>query len=229
MNLKFLQNTWKDTPEYHKTIAELFTDSVNENSDLSFHRTWVESHAHGFGERPFWYLWKLILDGLPSHPALLEVGVYMGATLSAWKLLRPDAFVFGITPLDSSDGHLDVDYSARIKQIHDEFKQPEPILLVGRSDSGSVVSKASNVLYDVIYLDGGHTREVVDFDLSIYPKMVKKCGYLVIDDANCNMNMPFGFFQGIQSVTDAKLAWLATNPPFEFVCSVVHISVFKRI
>ena len=42
--------------------------------------------------------------------------------------------------------------------------------------------------------------------------------------------MPFGFFQGIQPVTDAVLEWEQTNigKDFEFVFNVVHLKVYKR-
>lgn len=229
MNLNHLKHNWVDTPEYHSLISQEFAELVDATPDLKAHREWVSSRAHGFGEKSFWWLWKLILDELPENPNLCEVGVYMGATLSVWRLLKPEANIYGITPLDSSDGHIDVPYLDRIQQIHDEFKQRMPILYVGRSDNEAVIEMAKQQEYDLIYLDGGHSREVVDWDLATYPQMIKSGGYLVIDDCNNNLNFPpSGFFTGIQSVTDAKLAWLATNPDFDFICSVVHISVFQR-
>lgn len=230
MNLKTLTNNWEDTPEYHKTINESFHSNVTIFSpDLKAHRDFVEHNAHGFGERSFWWLWKILLDSLGEHPALCEIGVYKGATLSVWRLLRPDAYIFGITPLDGTGIGIETDYLGEIRRIHDEFKQPMPTIYKGLSDAPDVVAKVAAILYDVMYVDGGHSYETALFDLTTYSEMVKKGGYLVVDDCNNEMNMEFGMFQGIASVTDAKIAWLSTNPPFEFVCSVVHISVYRRV
>jgi hypothetical protein len=228
-SLKELQASWVDTEAYHKEINESFATKVAGDPLLGVHRHWVSSHAHGFGENSFWWMWKLICDELPSNPAMLEVGVYMAATLSVWRLLRPDAHIFGITPLDSSDGHLDVPYLDRIQQIHDEFKQPMPHLLVGRSDNAEVMAKAANILYSVIYLDGGHSAEVISHDLRTYPQMVQKGGYLVIDDAACWMHQPFGYFQGILPVSEALVDYMKDNSAnWEFIGNCVHLVVYKR-
>lgn len=225
-----LQASWQDTEAYHKEINEVFTANVAAHPLLGVHRHWVSSHAHGFGENSFWWMWKLICDELPVNPAMMEVGVYMSATLSVWRLLRPDAHIFGITPLDSSDGHLDVPYLERIQQIHDEFKQPMPHLFVGRSDAPEVVEKAGLILYDTVYVDGSHQFKDVCFDLNTYSKMVKKGGYFAVDDSACRTKQPWGYFQGIKDVCDALERWETSDlgKEFEFLGNVVHLMVYKR-
>jgi hypothetical protein len=60
--------------------------------------------------------------------------------------------------------------------------------------------------------------------------MIKQGGYLLIDDACNDMNQPWGYFQGIQPVTDAVLKWEKTEigQEFEFLFNVVHNRLYRR-
>lgn len=229
MNLIELKDNWQDTPEYHQLVHDSFCLMVNADEKLKSHRDFIEANVFGFGERSFHWLWKLICNELPKNPNLLEIGVFRGATLSLWRQLREDAFIAGISPLSSEGGYWESDYDADVKKIHCEFGLHQPVIVQEYSNSATAIGYAKDKEWDLIYVDGDHSREGALFDINTYSHMVKVGGYLVIDDCNSNMKMPFGYFQGHQAVTDAKLEWLNTNPPFEFVCSVVHISVFKRI
>lgn len=219
---------WIDTEVYHTSVKNLMEDIVDAKPFLSEHRDWVTARAHGFGERAFHGMWySLFLTDLPRENLnLLEVGVYKGQILSLWRLLAPDARITGITPLDSSDGHLDENYLQHIATIHDAFKQPMPCIIKGLSQDPVIQAKVKDEQYDVVYIDGGHTREVVDADLAFYPNLVKPGGYLVIDDACNDFRMIFGEFQGLQPVTDAVLAWDSSG--FEFVGNVIHNRIYKR-
>lgn len=232
MTLTELKNQWQDTPESHQHIHELFTSLVNKDEQLNAHRTWVEQNVWGFGERSFWWLWKLICEELPEKcPAMLEIGVFRAATLSLWQILKPDAFTVGITPLDTSGGVWESDYAKDIVTIFKQFNIPEPPTIIPFSSHEKIaIYRAKRYTeYSVVYLDGDHSFEGTLADLNDYAPMVKQGGYLVIDDCNNDMNMPFGYFTGIQTVTDAKTEWLSSNgSDWEFICSVVHISVFKR-
>jgi|GEM_PF-3601067 len=230
MNLTDFKNDWRDEPDYHKNIHELFIERVNTNEILKAHRDYVEQNIWGFGERSFWWLWKLICEELPESPTMLEVGIFRGATISLWKLLRPDAKCFGVSPLDSTDGHWESDYEADVRKIHDDFELNQPIIFKGLSGDKEIVWAAQERNYDLIYLDGGHTYEVIANDFLNYAPLVKQGGYLVIDDCNNEMSMPFGFFQGIDDVTNAKIKYMgSTDEGWEFIFSVVHISVYKRV
>lgn len=227
MTLSDLKSEWQDTEVFHKTIHEHFTELVNNDPELDAHRTYVESRVYGMGERSFWWLWKLLLDTLPESPKLLEVGVFKGATLSLWKLLCKDAEVFGVTPLDGrGTGWVGEDYFAHITKIHSDFGLDMPYLIIGGSEEPGVIAQAKGE-YDVVYVDGDHSEEGALSDLNNYSKYVKAGGYLVIDDCCCDFHMPWGYFQGIQPVQDAFEKWDKTG--FEFVCSVVHLRVMRRV
>lgn len=233
MNLQDLKNNWVDEPNYHKMINETFIENVNECKWLREHRDFVEQNAFGFGERSFHYMWSLLINEMPNEFSFMEIGVFRFQIVSLVKLLalHQDKIVhrYCITPLDSTDGHWESDYAKDGETIHDEFDLPKDyILYKGLSTNLSIVKKVKDTEpYDIVYIDGGHAYEVIKCDLDNFPSMVKVNGYLVIDDACTDMNMPWGFFQGISSVTNAVLEW--ENDNFEFQFNVVHLRVYKRI
>lgn len=231
MTLTDLKQNWTDTEEYHKHIHETLCDLVNAEPELKAHRDWIEQNIFGFGERSFWWLWILLLSELPETAKLLEIGVLKGATLSLWKQLRPHANVFGVTPLSSAGGVWDDDYMAAIKLIHGRFNNGQiPFLFVGLSEDEKVMVQVKDkVPYDLVYVDGGHTRENIDNDLLHYAPLVKPGGFLVVDDAACWMHMPFGYFQGILPVSEGLADYIKENSAdWEFITNVVHLMVYKR-
>jgi len=231
MTLTDLKNSWVDEPDYHKQIHESFCEKVNADPKLKEHRDFVQDNIWGFGERSFWWLWKLICDELPDDAILCEIGVFKGATLSVWQLLQKNKGVtVGVTPLNSTGIGWEGDYKAMIHEILKRFNGHQPILIEGLSESKYVIDEAKFLApYDIVYIDGGHERRHIDNDLLHYAPMVKQGGYLVIDDACCDMKMPWGYFQGIQDVTDGVLAYMAEHGnDWEFICNVVHLRLYKR-
>lgn len=229
MTLTDLHTQWQDTPDYHSHVHELFSDLVNQDWKLCDHRDFVEK-GYGFGERSFWWLWKLLCDEQESGFSFLEIGVYKGATLSLVKLLRPDATVHGVTPLSPEGGYGESDYMNDIKTLHEYFGQDIPAIIHGSSHEKWVIQTVRDMgKWDIVYIDGDHSYEGCLADLTDYSPSVRVGGYLVMDDSNTNLDMPWGYFRGHKEVTEAKLTWLKTQTDFEFVCNVVHISVFRRV
>jgi hypothetical protein len=237
MNLKEYAKEWKDSPEYHKEINDTFIGFVNDNPKLKAHRDFVEGNAFGFGERSFHWLHKLLVDEMPNEFKFLEIGVFRGQVLSLYRLLADmsgkKVIRYGVSPMDSSDGHWDSDYFADAVTIHQQFNLKKDYTIYhGSSTDKNIIEKAqSTTPYDILYIDGGHTFDIVQSDLASYPQMIKKGGYLLIDDACNDMNQPWGYFQGIQPVTDAVLQWEKTEigKEFEFIFNVVHNRLYKRI
>lgn len=233
MSLQDVQDIWRDQPEIHQAINEDFATKVNAIPELKAHRDWTERNIFGFGERSFLYLHKLLVDEMPETFTFLEIGVFRGAILSLYKLLADmqgkQVQRYGITPLDGTDGHWDSDYAKDIKTIHDQFKLNKDYkILHGLSSDVKVLTQAVHLNLDILYIDGGHTYDVVKNDLFNYPQLVKPGGYLVIDDCCNNFSMPFGYFTGIEPVTRAVNEWEATQKDFEFILSVVHNKVYRR-
>jgi len=235
MTLKELSKTWEDTEVFHKNINDTFAEKVNGVEWLREHRKFVTANAFGFGENCFHWLWKLLVDEMPSEFSFLEIGIFRGQVLSLMKMLASSTgrsvTRYGVSPLSNADGHWYSDYAEDIKTIHNKFFIPQDYTIYqGLSTEPEIIEQAKKTApYDILYIDGGHTLDVVTSDFKHYAPMVKRGGYLVVDDCNNEMNMPFGFFQGIAPVTQAKMEYMKQHPnDWEFVFSVVHISVFRK-
>lgn len=229
---------WTDRPEVHKEIHETFCDLVNNQPDLKAHRDFIEQNIFGFGERSFHWMWNLIVKELPDKFTFLEIGVLKGQVLSLVEILanmhEKTTKRYGITPLNGEGGVWpDDDYKQHIENIHDAFGLKKDYkLLVGLSEDPEIIKKASKLKLDVLLVDGGHETRHITSDLTHYAPLVKQGGYLVIDDS-CNIfHMPFGYFQGIQAVSeyvDKILPPVTPNPEWEFIFSVVHNRVYKKL
>lgn len=234
MDLKTFQHTWADTPEAHAHTNDLFRQLVDADPQLKAHRNFVEQHVFGFGEHSFWYLWKLVLQELPKEPSMLEIGIFKGATISLWQMLRPDALVWGVSPMNGAGtGWTEDDYWAHVNYIYEKFNadlphESLPVILLGYSEEEGIIKSATRE-YDLVYVDGGHAYETALSDLKNYAPMVKTDGYLVIDDCACDMHEPFGFFQGIADVQKAFDEYMSENEDkWEFVGNVVHLRIMRR-
>lgn len=230
MTLTELKTEWVDTPEFHKAIHEAFTDLVNADPTLKSHRDWCDVNFHGLGERSFGWAWKQICQDLTLNPKMCEIGVLRGQIISLWKLLRPDAIVLGITPMDSSGNVWESDYKADIAKIHDYFGLEQPLLYKGFSQDNEAVMTATLMGdLDCLYIDGSHEYADVLADFKNYALMVKQGGWLVVDDACCEMKMWWGAFQGVQEVTDATLRYMRDKEDmWEFQGNVMHLRLYRR-
>ena len=122
MTLDKYADIWIDVPEYHNTIHDSFIQLVNNDELLKKHRDFVEKNAFGFGERSFGWLFKLVIDEMPEEFSFLEIGVFRGSSLSLVKLLadkyNKKVNRYGVSPMDTSDGHWDSDYFHDVYHIH---------------------------------------------------------------------------------------------------------------
>lgn len=231
-NIEEFAAAWQDTPEFAAQTVEQFNQATNLHpiGDL---RTYVEQYGYGFGERCFYWMWKLIFNSLPRNPHLLEIGVYKGQVLALWRMLSKGATISGITPLDTSGGMADRDYAQDIADLHNAFKLPRTYQIIqGRSDSKDcILQAAQEAPYDVVYIDGGHAYSEAKHDILTYAPMVEVGGYLVIDDCANRMKQPHGFFQGIDSVSkavDELLAPFTNNDEWKHLGCVVHNRIWQR-
>lgn len=225
-NLSGVLKVWHDDTETHKLINETFTDNVNSTLKLKEYRDWIEENIFGFGERSFLWMWKLLIDTLPPDFSFLEIGVFRGQILGLVRILAPQADITGITPLTSEGGHWESDYEADIKLLHQMFKLKQPKIIKGLSTDAEVIEQAG--MYDIVYIDGGHSYEVAKSDIWIYSSMVKVGGLLVIDDCAHKYNLPDGYFKGIDDVSRA-VDELLPNGYYIELFNVVHNRIFKRI
>ncbi|KPK89994.1 MAG: hypothetical protein AMJ88_16795 [Anaerolineae bacterium SM23_ 63] len=231
---------WINSKDYALDLRDRFTSYVNTDLDLLDHRLYIERHAYGMGERCFHWLWKLIVDQMPEFFKFLEVGVYKGQIPSLIRLLanrtNREAEIFGVTLLSNSSGGIgerpnfpEGDYGKYIWDLHKRFDLEQPTLIVGDSTNPLVQSvTAEQSPFEIIYIDGCHEYDFVSQDLRFYPTLLKPGGFLVVDDASNFLEQPWGFFQGIESVSKAVRAVIETDPKFEHLLAVVHDRVWRK-
>lgn len=228
---------WKNDAETQKQLHEGFVEKVNSIDKLNDHRTFVEQNIFGFGERSFHWLWHLVVQELPKNFTFLEIGVLKGQTLSLVKMLADmqgkKVKRYGVTPLSSEGGVWESDYKADIEMIHDLFDlEKDYKILQGLSEDPAIIEQAKKLKLDVLYIDGGHEERHITNDIVEYSPMVKPGGFMVIDDCCNSFSMPFGYFQGIQAVTsvvDRMLPPATHSDEWEFVFSVVHNRVYRKV
>jgi hypothetical protein len=182
-------------------------------------------------------MWQLIINEMPRAFTFLEIGVFKGQTLSLVELIASKQAKkvkrYGVTPLSTEGGVWESDYKKDIETIHDTFNiKKDYTILNGLSEDQEIIKQASKLSLDILYIDGGHDERHITNDIENYAHLVKPGGYMVIDDCCNTFKMPFGYFQGIESVTrvvDKILPPAAQSTEWEFVFSVVHNRVYKKL
>ena len=161
------------------------------------------------------------------HP-LYDIQVKFRTDMNGKKIKR-----YGVTPLSTEGGVWESDYKKDIETIHNEFKLAKDYeLIVGLSEVPEVIKKAASLKLDVLYIDGGHDERHIKNDIENYAHLVKQGGYMVIDDCCNSFKMPFGYFQGIDIVTnvvDRMLPPVTPSSEWQFVFSCVHNRVYKKL
>ena len=235
---------YSDNEASHTALWNSFLSNVQALPYLKKHRDYVEAGGFGYGDRPFHWMWKLLVSEMPSKFNFLEIGVFQGQTLSLVGLLAgrmaKNAKVVGITPLDRTGDqyatHPDLDYAARIKKIHLDHGLGRPTIINGLSFDPRVKHLAQEEgPYDLVYIDGCHDYLVVVDDITSYAPMVRPGGFLVVDDAGNNLKLPKGLIPhdwfGLEDVSQAVKNTLeegALREQFEHLFAVGHNRVFRR-
>ena len=204
--------SYRNTVEWHKWAYEDFDFKARNTSWLFDHREWVVKNFWGMGDTCHWWMWKLMIDQLAGGFKILEVGVYRGSILSLipWIALHPykEGYTYGVTPLkpttddyetyaESPNGYqADIAYACR-----HWGNNAQPQLMTGMSYDPSIVADARMYgPFDIVYIDGGHTYECVAMDIFNYVPLVKKGGFLVMDDASWYLNFEPQIWRGYESV-----------------------------
>ena len=247
MNIQSLQDiaqNYRNSVDVHTDILSGFLDATNATPYLRAHRDFVEANQHGFGDREFHWMWKLVVDAMPPSWSFLEIGVYKGQVLSLVQLISQQqgkqCNACGITPLDNSGDAVSAyelkageDYYSLIRLIHEQFQiasWPQAKLIRGFSNDAAVIRMArSNAYYDAIYIDGCHDYEVVVSDINYYAPMVRPGGYLICDDASALLQMPGNRYIGWEPVSRAVRDALEPRTDFKHLFAVGHNRIWQRV
>jgi len=235
MNIQEFKNLPKGTEKDQHFITDEFTRLTNEIPELKEFRDVVEKEVWGFGERAFLGMHKMIVESFDKPIKFLEIGVYKSQILVLYgilsRLLDKSIVIYGITPLDSSDGHIESDYRQDIIDLHDMYDIEQPLIIEGLSQDKEVITQSELISpFDIILIDGSHEYLDVVFDINTYSSMVAIGGYLIMDDsANDLEGAYWGAFWGIEKVTQATCEFFNGNKNWEYIGNVVHNKIFKRI
>lgn len=242
-SLADLESSYKDTPESHANVWNTCLAGVNSTAYLKEHRDYIDANHYGYGDRPYHFMWHLIVKAMPTAFNFLEIGVFQGQVLSliarASEQNAKLAACFGVTPLDQTGDqyatHPRINYRNRIKALHEKFNVRQPTIIQGMSYDPRVKSQVRRLpAFDLVYIDGCHDFDVVVDDLETYVNspILKPGGYVVIDDAANDLDIPDDLiptnFKGLQDVTDALLACALQSRGFKHVAAVGHNRIFKK-
>lgn len=244
MTVQSVTDFYEDTPEKHKLIWNGFKTIVNAIPQLRDHRSWVVTNRWGYGNRSLTWNIALLLREMPHNFKFLEIGVYMGATISLTSMLNKrygkQGSIYGLTPL-TSDGdkyskHPEVNYEERIQQIYAHFGLSGDDLQIihGFSNDESIIEIAKNEgPYHIILVDGCHDYDVVVSDIQRYGEMLVHGGYMIIDDASNDLKIPNGLirmdWRGLPDVTKAVQDTLDKDSGFRFCYAVGHNKIYQKI
>lgn len=238
--LKEVIDNYEPTADFQKELCEDWYNKVNQVPQLKALRDFVEENQFGHGERPFYWMWYVLAQEMPIKFSFCEVGVYKSQTLVMMDLIAQmqskTVLRVGISPLTSEGGHPESDYEADIKTLHDFSEVPMDLHLIkGRSQDPVVMIEAkmaSGRGYDMIYIDGNHSTEVVTADILNYLPMLKVGGFLIMDDCCNGWDLPQGYFSGISSVSDAVNSLLpptTESEDVEFLFNCCHVRVYRKL
>jgi len=233
-------NIQDNTAEHNEDVVNSFAELCNQIPELKKHRDFIEESQlrfnmiYGHGHRSLQYLWKLLVDEMPSEFSFLEIGVYKGQILSLIEMLTKmsgkRSAINGVTPLFDPE-FAPYDRGPFITNIYKQFNldQKNTAIFNGRSGDPEVIKKiSSKAPFDMVYIDGDHSYDGTVLDIETYGPMVQSKGFLIIDDCNTYKNMPDGLFSGIDTVSDAVRNKVETDKSFREVLTCMHVRVWQK-
>ena len=217
-----------------KVLYKTFEQNVIDNLTL-FNQF---ENTPGFGELPFSWSWYLLIKSMPETFTFLEIGVYKGRVLALVQMvanmLAKNVKIYGITPLDgnATDKYSEyekTDYLQSIKKSYQisnsTFKNTK--IIIGYSQKEDIIRKASEVQYDIIFIDGCHDYDIVCSDITNYTPFLKVGGYLVLDDANLYLEGAYGIFLGHPDV--GKAIEDCIHSDFVELYAIGHNRIWKKV
>ena len=186
---------WENTTQANKTIYDYFESEVDNYDFLKKHCQVISSASLGYGEKPFRYLWLILLAQLGTSGKFLEIGVYKGSILALSQMIAEKLGIeletYGLTPLDTTGDKYSIyandDYDYGVSYVYHSLgvSLDHTSIIQGLStDEKAKQSARDNGPYDVLYIDGGHDYSTVINDIDLCTEILKVGGLMVMDDAS---------------------------------------------
>lgn len=178
-------------------------------------------------------LWSLLSKKFNAKVSISGISPLSGNVSPAsplifyWKYLTDSKF-----RKDAKAGNFynNEDYRQIISDLFNAFELDfsNVVLLKGYSTDQNILKKIDQSVYDLIYIDGDHTREIAEQDIRNYSIKIMKGGFLVMDDASCNI--PGGeegqYWKGHQPVSDA--CEILPSLGFVNILNIGHNRVYQK-
>jgi SAM-dependent methyltransferase len=241
-DFKKFSTEWENTIEYNEYIYNTFGKEVDNSEILSNHFNIITEYKLAYGEKPFMYLWPLIVSQIPEGGKFLEIGVYKGSILALTqtvsKHLNLNITSYGLTPLSnagdkySNYDYLDYGYYISFLYHKLEIDINDTIIIEGLStDENAKEAAKIESPYDVVYIDGGHDYETVINDIELCNQILKPGGILVMDDASSELNLSKNHpgFTGHPDVAKAIIDDLDNRDNYKHLFACGHNRVWKKL
>jgi hypothetical protein len=98
-------------------------------------------------------------------------------------------------------------------------------LIKGYSTDTAIIEGLSKHKFAIIYIDGDHTFNGVTNDIQNYAGLVEKGGFLIMDDASCNIPGT-KYWKGHQSVSEA--CKIIDSLPFKNILNIGHNRIYQK-
>ncbi len=120
------------------------------------------------------------------------------------------------------------DYLARNREIFAAFGVDFAAVRLARgtSDDPVVLAQFAGRAFELVYIDGDHSFEVVASDITHFAPLVVPGGLMVMDDAACELPGE-GFWKGVAEVSRAARAIPALG--FDNPLNVGHNRLYRRV
>ncbi|MGV3464694.1 MAG: class I SAM-dependent methyltransferase [Heyndrickxia sp.] len=176
-------------------------------------------------------LWKLIEKNLNINIDVTGITPLEGNPKSNNKLLHKIKSFLSkkyINDINAGNHYDNLDYLSIIKNLFYNFELDftSVNIIKGYSNNLEIRNAIEDERYDIVYIDGDHSYEGATFDIINYSKQLKKDGFLVVDDASCNIPGSV-FWKGHQSVSDA-CKHIDTSK-FKNILNVGHNRIFQKL
>lgn len=238
-----VEKLWKNTQEINTEIYNKFQREVMNTPYLLNHKMYVKKNKLGFGDIPFHYMWKILLDDTVNtfgSIRFMEIGVYKGQILSLIPLIcMHEQYVcefLGVTPLckttDKFSKYPDHDYESIIENMFHKFGinfDWNKNIIEGFSTDPDIIKQIKQHVFNLIYVDGSHNYIDVVSDIKIVNDVLKVGGYVIFDDASSFLNMPKKIFVGHADVGKAVRDMIEPNKSYKEIFACGHNRVFRRV
>ena len=133
-----------------------------------------------------------------------DIGVYRGRSFFPQAVahqIYSKGIVYGVDPYSNEEAiqhdnlelkeKLDdflskIDLNLIFKEVND-FRinnsfEKNSFIIRKRSDDAALFFKKSNIVFDMVHIDGNHDRDIVLSDVNLYYPILKKKGFIILDD-----------------------------------------------